>query len=158
MFALGFSQQLPGPGLLQNAFPIVLGQGRKDLQDELSGRCHGIHAQVKGFEVDAPLLKASQQLDQVITASAQAEEASYHDSISFSKLREQLVEGRAGRGRAGDFVVEDFIAASPAKGIELGVEVLLERGDAGVAEELVHGASESRVHKGRPRFVSGPTC
>ncbi|GAB4024591.1 hypothetical protein GCM10028773_47440 [Spirosoma koreense] len=87
--------------------------------------------------------EVAQQLDQVITAPTQPEEAGHHHSVTGAQFLQQLIKRRAASADAGDFILEDLVTPSLAQSVELGVQVLVSSGYTGVAKKVVHSFKKS---------------
>jgi hypothetical protein len=160
VLALGGGQLLAGFGLLQNALAVVLGQRGEDGEHEFARRRGRVDAQVQGLEVDAALMEGIDQVNHVVAAATQAEEARHQHRVPRAQQPQQLIERRPLQAHAGDFVLKDAVAPGLGEDVELGVQVLVNGRDAGVAEGLVHKGekgSTSLVHKGKPPFIFGLT-
>lgn len=125
MLALCLGQLLTSPGFFQNHLPVVFGEGSKDADDQFASCGAGIYAQVQGLEDDTTVGKFSDQINEVVTAPAQAVETGDYDGIPLPQERKHFVQSGTLYREPGDLLLKDAVAATLLQDFYLGVGILI---------------------------------
>jgi hypothetical protein len=124
----------PGGGAFADEVAFELGQGGKDVEDELATGGGGVDRLLQTPEPDPPVGQPGDGVDQVPEGAAEPVQLPDDQGVPGPQLVQELLEGRAvGAGAAGG-LGEDPVAAGPLEGVDLELGVLVGGGDAGIAE------------------------
>lgn len=105
------------------------------MKDQPTGWRGGVDVLGQGPETRALRLDRVHDVEKVAQGASEAIILGDGDHVALAQLIEKAVQlGPASRG-AGDFVGEDPLGARRLQGVELAVEVLVFRADAGVSDD-----------------------
>ena len=156
MFALLFGQLDARQAFLAVVFALVLVERREHPDNHFARGRARIDAQVERTKMNAPAVELLLQLNRVHRVTAQPCQAIYHDDIPLAYGCQQLVKDGASGAGTRDLFLKDTRAPSPRQVVQLRIQVLVRCGNAGVAEEMLHG-SESIAQKAKRQKLSEPT-
>jgi hypothetical protein len=132
--APGPGRSQPGASALADQVAFELGQGGKDVEDELAAGGGGVDRLLQTVKPDSPLRQAGDGVDQVTQGAAEAVELPDDQGVARAELvQDPLEDGAVGAGAAGS-LGEHPIAAGSTEGVDLELGVLVVGGDAGVPE------------------------
>lgn len=118
-------------------FPLELGDRGEDVEDEPPGRGRGVDILSERPEARPACADRLDDLQQVAQGPGETVVLRHHDHVTGAKLIEQPPQlGPVADGTA-DLVREDLIRTGGRQGVGLGIEVLVIRGDAGIADDHV---------------------
>src|SRR6266508_1865377 len=123
--AAGSGRRQPGERALPNEIALELGQGAKDMEDELAARRGGIDVFLQTAEADVAPLELGDGVDEMAQRAPQSIEFPDDQRVARSQVVEDpgqlrtFVEGATGG------VHKQAVAASRAKRVELQVGVLI---------------------------------
>ena len=124
----------PGGGAFADEVAFELGQGGKDMEDELAAGGGGVDRLLQAAESDAAVGQAGDGVDQVAEGAAEAVQFPDDQGVAGPQLVQELLEGGSvGAGAAGG-LGEHPVAAGALEGVDLEVGLLVGGGDAGIAE------------------------
>jgi hypothetical protein len=108
-----------GTGPLTNQRPLKLGERPKDMKDQLTTRCCGVHVLLKAPKPDTIRLKLLDHLNKVDQGPTEAVELPYHQYISRPSILQSLGQPRTLGGPTGHHISENFLATRLLKGVVL---------------------------------------
>lgn len=85
-----------GHGPLADQFPLELGKGAEDVEDQPPSRGGGVHLFGEAQEGDLAVFQLADDVDEVLQRSAEAVESPDDDGVSRPGPVEQVVQGRPG--------------------------------------------------------------
>jgi hypothetical protein len=128
-------------GAFADQVALELGQGGKDVEDELATGSGGVDRLLEAAEPDATAGQAGEGIDQVPQGAAKAIEFPDDQGVARAQLVQDLLEDRAvAAGAAAGGLGEHPVAAGRHEGVDLKLELLVGSGDAGVTEQMSHAA------------------
>ncbi len=129
----------PGLHPFADQVPLELGQGGKEMEDELAGRRGRVEAFLQRDKVDAARLQPRHLLHQVLEIAAQPVQAPHDEGIGGPGIGQGLLQVGAlgGRGGPGADVRIALFTPRGLQGVVLQGGILVRGGNAGVPD--VHG-------------------
>ena len=98
----------------------------------------------RAAEADAAVGEAGDGVDQVAQGPAQAVKFPHDEGVARPQLVQELLEGGPVAAGAAGGLGEHPIAAGTLQGVDLELGLLVGGGDAGIAEQVSHGATVSQ--------------
>lgn len=90
---------------------LVVGQGGKKSQHQLTGNCRRVYSQIERLEDDIMLSELPYQVDQMFTAPTEAVKPGNYHRVAYPQERQNFIKCRPLRGHAGDLLFKDAVAA-----------------------------------------------
>jgi hypothetical protein len=111
----------PGGGAFADEVAFELGQGAKDVEDELAAGGGGVDRLLQTAEPDATVGESGDGVDQMPEGAAEAVEFPDDQGIAGAQLVQKLLQtGSVAAGAAGG-LGEDPVAAGALRGVHLGL-------------------------------------
>jgi hypothetical protein len=121
-------------GAFPDQIALELGQGPKDMKDELAPEGGRIDLLGETLEPDPPLRQLGYHFDQVLEGSAQAIKAPDDEGDALPQIADGLVQDGPGRLRSTRRFSVDLAAAGLRERIELQIKGLFPGRDPGIAK------------------------
>ena len=125
----------PCPRALLNQVALKLRQGGEDVKDEPTGWRVRLDALREGHEPYPPPLQVAHDPHQISERAAKAIKSPDHQDIPRAECLQAAFELGPGGRLAGSMLLVDERAAVATEGIELEIQVLVIRGNAGVSDK-----------------------
>ena len=125
---------------LSDETAFKLGDCAEDMEHQLASRRRGVDLLFEGQERDALLLEGFDNIEKFAEGTSEAVEPNDGEGVAGANESEQPGEARTFEGFSRNHVFKDPERAGGFKAASLAGEVLIVGGDAGVADNVGHGA------------------